>query len=116
MTGGPLDFDAAGDAPPPARIPAPVPAPAGKPRRGRPPAPGGPDAGARYLWVVGGAALVLILGLVIPPLRHGPERGARGIPGGAVMPPFAVPRALSALDGDATLARRGGEGQAGNRP
>jgi hypothetical protein len=112
MTGGPLDFDAAGDARPAARAPAPP----EKPRRGRRPAPGAPDAGARYLWVVGGAAVVLVLVLVVSTLRQGTERGARGIPVGEVIPPFAVPLARSALDGDANIARRAGEGQAGNRP
>jgi hypothetical protein len=32
------------------------------------------------------------------------------------MPPFAVPLALGGLDGDANIAERVGEGQAGNRP
>ncbi|HMJ36800.1 MAG TPA: TlpA disulfide reductase family protein [Baekduia sp.] len=108
---GPLDFDAGpGDdgAPAPRRAP-------GAPRapRRRPPAPPG---GARYLWVVGAAALVLVLVLVVATVQHGTERGARGIPAGDAIPPFAVPRALSALDGDANLARRAGEGAAGNRP
>jgi hypothetical protein len=114
---GPLDFDApTRPTPAPAR-PAgsgrPDPAAAPAPRRRRPPAP---PAGTRYLWVVGGAAIVLVLVLVVATLRQGTERGARGVPAGAVMPPFAVPLALSPLDGDANLARNAGEGQAGARP
>jgi hypothetical protein len=65
---------------------------------------------------VGAAALVLVLVLVVATVQHGTERGARGLPAGQVIPPFAVPRAQSALDGDANLARRAGEGEAGSRP
>ncbi|MDX6732461.1 MAG: hypothetical protein QOC54_2409 [Baekduia sp.] len=115
MTGdrepGPLDFDAApGEERPPARAGGSV-APSGPHRR----TPASP-AGTRYLWVVGAAALVLVLVLVVATVQHGTERGARGIPAGQAIPPFAVPLALSSLDGDANLARRAGEGQAGNRP
>jgi len=113
---GPLDFDDEADATaPPARSPL-VGAPparradAGQARR-RPPA-----AGTGYLWVVGAAAVVLVLVLLATTLRHGTERGARGIPDGEVMPPFAVPLALGGLDGDANVARHAGEGQAGRRP
>ncbi|MCW3003396.1 MAG: hypothetical protein JWQ20_2694, partial [Conexibacter sp.] len=84
------------------------------PRRG--PAPGAGASGTRYLWVVGAAALVLVVVLVVSTLQHGTGRGARGIAVGGRMPPFAVPLALSALDGDANLARRAGEGEAGDRP
>ncbi|MCZ4493397.1 MAG: hypothetical protein JWP53_2328, partial [Conexibacter sp.] len=108
---GPLDFDAApGEERPPARAGGSV-APSGPHRR----TPASP-AGTRYLWVVGAAALVLVLVLVVATVQHGTERGARGIPAGQAIPPFAVPLALSSLDGDANLARRAGEGQAGNRP
>jgi hypothetical protein len=65
---------------------------------------------------VGAAALVLVVVLVVATVQHGTERGARGIAAGQTIPPFAVPRALSALDGDANLARRAGEGEAGDRP
>jgi hypothetical protein len=114
MTGGPLDFEGA-EEPAPRRDPAPPREPA-PPRPGHRRVPAPADAGGRYLWVVGGAALVLVVVLVVATLHHGTERGARGIPAGEIMPPFAVPKALSALDGDANLARRAGEGQAGNRP
>jgi hypothetical protein len=72
--------------------------------------------GVRYLWVVGVGALVLVAVLVISTLTGGTGRGARGVPDGAVVPPFAVPLVLSDLDGDANLARAAGQGQAGNRP
>jgi hypothetical protein len=77
--------------------------------------PGAP-MGSRYLWVVGAAAVVLVLMLLIATVRHGTERGARGIPAGDVMPPFAVPAALSKIDADANLAKHAGEGQAGREP
>jgi AhpC/TSA family len=83
----------------------------------RPPWRPDPRATApRYVWVVGVAALVLVAVLVVSTLTRGTERGARGVPDGAVVPPFAVPLALSDLDGDANLAREAGQGQAGDRP
>jgi hypothetical protein len=119
---GPLDFDDAdGDAPPrrsaavgarPAdRVGVGGPSSAG----GRSSAGGSPAPGARYLWVVGAAAIVLVLLLLVTTLRHGTERGARGVPAGTIMPPFAVPTALGPLDGDANIATHAGEGQAGKR-
>jgi hypothetical protein len=115
MTGtGPLDFDAEPQPPAPAADgSAATPAPAAERRPRRPP---GPPAGTRYLWVVGAAALILVLVLIVATIQHGTERGARGVPAGQVIPPFAVPLALSALDGDANLATRAGEGEAGDRP
>jgi hypothetical protein len=114
---GPLDFDeVVGEEPARAAAPASADGSAGSraPRR-RASAPGSAP-GTPYLWVVGAAALVLVVVLVVSTLQHGTGRGARGIPAGEPMPPFAVPLALSALDGDANLARRAGEGEAGNRP
>jgi hypothetical protein len=108
---GPLDFDHDDD--PPAR-PTPAPAKASAPsfasRR--------PDAsqGRQYLWVVGAAAIVLVLVLLLSTVKHGTGRGARGVPVGEVMPPFAVPIATSRLDGDANIAGKSGEGQAGHEP
>ncbi|HWI72094.1 MAG TPA: TlpA disulfide reductase family protein [Baekduia sp.] len=70
----------------------------------------------RYLWVVGAAAVVLVLVLLVSTIQHGTGRGARGVPPGEVMPAFAVPIATSDLDGDANIAQHAGEGQAGRRP
>jgi hypothetical protein len=102
---GPLDFDLDGE-------------PDRRPGREAPSAPPPPPAGSapRYLWVVGVAALVLVVVLVVSTVSEGPGRGARGVPDGALAPPFAVPLALSTLDGDANLATKPGEGQAGDRP
>jgi hypothetical protein len=118
--GGPLDFDeddedrAAAEAQrrsplvgaPPARRSAPAPA-----SRRAPAAPA-----MRYIWVVGAAAVVLVLVLLVSTITKGTGRGARGVPPGEVMPAFAVPIATSNLDGDANIAQRAGEGQAGARP
>jgi hypothetical protein len=66
--------------------------------------------------VVGVGAVVLIVVLVVATLNGGTGRGARGVPSGDVMPPFAVPLALSKLDGDANLATKAGQGSAGAVP
>jgi peroxiredoxin len=102
---GPLDFD---DEPPAEHVPLKGPPEPPAPRVRAPP--------MRYLWVVGAAAVVLVVVLGLTTLRHGTERGARGVPVGSVMPPFAVPAAASRLDGDANIATRSGEGQAGHEP
>ena len=106
---GPLDFDAA----PPAPAPPAAPPPAAPRRRAPAAQPGG--GGGRYLWVVGAGALVLVIVLVVATLQHGTQRGARGVPDGQLLPPFAVPLALSSVDGDANIATHAGEGQAGHR-
>lgn len=72
--------------------------------------------GRHYVWVVGAGAIVLILVLLISTIQHGTQRGARGVPPGEVIPPFAVPLAAGTLDGDANIAKKAGEGQAGDRP
>jgi hypothetical protein len=104
---GPLDFDDdVAPATPARREPA------------RPPArrPGAGPPMRSYVWVVGIAALVLVLVLLATTIRHGTDQGARGIPDGEVMPPFAVPTATGRLDGDANLAAHADEGQAGRVP
>src|SRR5689334_24688844 len=111
---GPLDFDDDEDAPG-ARSPL-VGAPTAQRGGGTGPAapahaPRRPAAGGGgYLWVVGAGAVVLVLVLLVTTLRHGTDRGARGVPAGQVMPAFAVPLALGALDGDANIAQHAGEG------
>jgi len=110
MTGrGPLDFDdgAPGEDEAPPRAAAPP--PRRRPSMGAAPA-------RSYVWVVGIAALVLIVVLFASTIRNGTDRGARGIPDGEAMPPFAVPTATGRLDGDANLATQADEGQAGHVP
>jgi AhpC/TSA family len=107
---GPLDFDH-DDEGPPAR-PTPPPARAARAPSRRPSA----AQGRQYLWVVGAAAIVLVLVLLVSTVKHGTGQGARGVPVGDVMPPFAVPIGTSRLDGDANIAAKSGEGQAGREP
>jgi hypothetical protein len=116
---GPLDFDD-DDLPPSGASPASSPrSPSSRPEPPRtPPRPRRPVAApARsYVWVVGVAALVLVLVLLATTIQHGTDQGARGVPDGDPMPPFAVPTATGRLDGDANLATHADEGQAGHVP
>jgi peroxiredoxin len=102
---GPLDFD---DDPPAEHVPL--------REKPQPPAPRVKVQAMQYLWVVGAAAILLVVVLGFATLRHGTERGARGVPDGSVMPPFAVPLASGKLNGDANIAVKSGEGQAGHEP
>jgi hypothetical protein len=112
---GPLDFDDDDDLAP---SPSPSPRREAEPPRASPPRPRRPPVAPvrSYVWVVGIAALVLVLVLLATTIRHGTDQGARGVPDGDPMPPFAVPTATGGLDGDANLATRADEGQAGNVP
>lgn len=104
---GPLDFD---DRPPRSAAPAPPspPPPA--------PAPEGSGRARGFTWVVGVAALILVAVLGISLLTQGSGRGARGLEVGSRMPVFAVPLVDSNVAGDANLATRAGEGDAGAVP
>jgi hypothetical protein len=105
---GPLDFDPpeAGDRPP-AR-PAPV-------RPTGPPPPARPPGASRYGWFLGVVAVLALAYVSLNTLRSR-HLDVSGPPPGSVAPPFAVPLALSTLDGDANVARRAGSGSAGRRP
>jgi hypothetical protein len=113
---GPLDFEDDEDAPPPRRSPLVGAAPAETPAAPPPPRRSAPIQGRQYLWVVGAAAVVLVAVLLVATITHGTGQGARGVPDGSVMPPFAVPIATSDLDGDANVATKPGEGEAGHEP
>jgi hypothetical protein len=101
--GGPLSFP--DDEPrrePPPDEPAPeIPPPA------RPP--------ARYGWLVGVVVAAVLVYIGLNTLRNAGSV-SRGVDAGHRLPPFAVPLALSRLDGDANVATRPGEGQRGRRP
>jgi hypothetical protein len=113
---GPLDFDDEHGEAPPRRSAAVGARPADRtPTSAPPPRPPGAMGGSSYLWVVGAAAIVLVLLLLLTTIRQGTDRGARGVPVGDVMPPFAVPTVLGPIDADANIARKPGEGQAGER-
>jgi len=78
-----------------------------------PAAPAAPNP-SRYVWYVG--LLVLLVAVVIAARSLSSSHGASGIPLGSSIPPFAVPLALSTLTGDANVATRFDQGQAGKIP
>lgn len=66
-------------------------------------------------WIVAFVAFLALVYITVNTLRTtGP--GSTGLPAGAHMPPFAAPLALSDLIGDADVATRPRQGQAGSRP
>jgi len=65
--------------------------------------------------LIGVLVVAVLVYIVLNTLRtEGP--GSRGVPAGTELPRFAVPLALSELDGDANVARKAGQGAAGHRP
>ena len=89
---GPLDFDDEHGEAPPRRSAAVGARPADRTPTTAPPPPSRRHpSGTPYLWVVGAAAVVLVSLLLLTTIRQGTDRGARGVPVGEVMPPFAVP-------------------------
>lgn len=69
----------------------------------------------RYGWIVGVAAVIAIVYVSIDTLGRD-TAGGRGLAQGARMPPFAVPLATGALQGDANVATKPRQGAAGDRP
>jgi AhpC/TSA family len=67
------------------------------PGRPRPPA-----GSSRYTWIVGVAAVLAIAYITLNTLGTDAP-GSRGVPTGEKLPPFAVPLALSNLEGDAQV-------------
>jgi hypothetical protein len=67
------------------------------PGRPRPPA-----GSSRYTWIVGVAAVLAIAYITLNTLGTDAP-GSRGVPKGEKLPPFAVPLALSNLEGDAQV-------------
>jgi AhpC/TSA family len=68
-----------------------------------------------YGWIVAAAAFALIVYISLNTLRSD-HVGSRGPKPHSRVPPFAAPLALSDVDGDVNVARKAGEGQAGDRP
>ena len=70
------------------------------------PGPPRPPAGSsRYTWIVGVAALLALAYITLNTLGTDAP-GSRGVPTGKRLPPFAVPLALSDLEGDAQVDPR----------
>jgi hypothetical protein len=67
------------------------------PGRPRPPA-----GTSRYTWIVGAFALIALAYITLNTLGTDAP-GSRGVPNGLPLPPFAVPLALSNLEGDAQV-------------
>lgn len=110
---GPLDFD-----PPESGKEEAVPRsaePSATERAPAPPPPARPPGASRYGWLVGVLVVMILAYISVNTLRSnhleqtGPEPGS-------IAAPFAVPLALSDLDGDANVARQANSGGAGNRP
>ena len=64
--------------------------------------PGPPRPGSRYTWVVGVAALIVIIVVGVNSLSN-PGRGTRGPPEGERVPVFAAPLLDSDLEGDTNI-------------
>jgi hypothetical protein len=76
-------------------------------------APGPPRPGGRYTWVVGVAALVVIIVVAFNSLPNA-GRGYRGPEEGKRIPVFAAPLVMSDAEGDANVKQDADDKQAGN--
>jgi hypothetical protein len=70
---------------------------------------------SRYGWLLAITVLLILAYIGLNTLRNAGSV-PRGVPAGHRLPPFAVPTALSPLEGDANLATASGQGQRGRRP
>jgi peroxiredoxin len=75
--------------------------------------PGPPRPGGRYTWVVGVAALAVVIVVAFNSLPNA-GRGYRGPEEGKRIPVFAAPLATSDTEGDANVKQGAGDKQAGN--
>jgi AhpC/TSA family len=69
----------------------------------------------RYGLYAGLFLLLIVVLLLLNTLLSKPA-GTTGVPPGQRLPPFAMPLALSTLEGDANIATHAGQGAAGNVP
>jgi hypothetical protein len=73
------------------------------------------SVGRRYGWFLALVAVLLLAYVSLNTLRNkGP--GSEGLKVGSRLPPFAAPLALGALEGDVNVARKAGQGSAGDKP
>jgi hypothetical protein len=110
---GPLSFDDE-----PERDAPPKPREAEPPRRdpSELPPPAKPPGMSRYGWWLGVLVVLILAYIGFNTLRNSGGHGSRGVPAGTRLPPFAMPLALSSLNGDANIATRKDEGSSGQRP
>jgi AhpC/TSA family len=73
------------------------------------------SAGRRYGWFLALVALMLIAYVSLNTLRSD-HVGSTGLKVGSRLPPFAAPLALGSVDGDVNVARKAGQGSAGDKP
>lgn len=76
-------------------------------------APGPSRQGGRYTWVVGVAALVVVIAVAFNSLPNA-GRGYRGPEEGERVPVFAAPLATGDAEGDANIKQGAGDDDAGN--
>lgn len=69
----------------------------------------------RRSWIVVAAGLAILVYITYNSVRT-PGTSSSGLPAGRQMPPFAAPLVTSDLTGDANVARRADQGQAGAIP
>jgi hypothetical protein len=69
----------------------------------------------RYGWLAAAAAFALVVYVSLNTLRSD-HVSSRGPKPDSRVPPFAAPLALGDVNGDVNVARKAGEGEAGNRP
>jgi hypothetical protein len=74
-----------------------------------------PAGSSRYGWFFA-VVVVLLIAYIAINNAGSDDAGSTGPPVAKRMPPFAVPLALSDLDGDANVATESGQGDAGARP
>jgi hypothetical protein len=79
------------------------------------PEPRLPPGASRYGWFAGVVIVLLVAYVTLNTLRDD-GAGSSGVRAGERMPPFAAPLALGAVRGDVNVARRSGQGAAGERP
>jgi hypothetical protein len=75
-----------------------------------------PPGASRYGWAVGVLVVLILAYITLNTFSNDDEGSSTGPKLHQPMPPFAVPLATSDLDGDANVATKGGQGDAGNKP
>jgi len=73
------------------------------------------NAGRRYGWFLALVAVVLLVYVSLNTLRS-EHVGSQGPKVGSRLAPFAAPLALGGVNGDVNIARKAGQGSAGDKP